>query len=236
MSIGLVLVSHSSKIAEGIVDLAGQMADGVALIAAGGMDDGGIGTSFEKISAAIISADTGEGVVVLCDLGSAILTTETALDFLDDDLRERVRIADAPIVEGAVAAAVAAKTGGDLDAVVAAAESANGASSPSGDAAVGASLVDADASEPTSAAVPERRVTLVNGSGLHARPAAEFVKAASGFDAAITVNGVDAKSLLRIMSLGLGKGTELTITADGPQSAEALDALESLVKSGFGED
>ncbi len=111
MTVGLVFVSHSAKIAEGLVELARQMAPDVALVAAGGMDDGGIGTSFDLVTAAIARAESGDGVVILCDLGSAILTAETALDFLDDDERSRVDIVDAPLVEGGVAAAVAAQTG-----------------------------------------------------------------------------------------------------------------------------
>ena len=79
--------------------------------AAGGTDDGRIGTSFDRVTAAIAEADPVRGVVVLCDLGSAILTAETALDFLDDEQRDRVRIVDAPLVEGGVAASVAAEVG-----------------------------------------------------------------------------------------------------------------------------
>ena len=124
MTVGLVFVSHSAKIAEGLVDLARQMAPDVALVAAGGTDDGGIGTSFDLVTAAIAQAESGDGVVMLCDLGSAILTAETALDFLDDDARSRVSIVDAPLVEGGVAAAVAAQTGRDRDGVAAAARTA----------------------------------------------------------------------------------------------------------------
>ncbi|TPW76200.1 dihydroxyacetone kinase phosphoryl donor subunit DhaM [Schumannella soli] len=240
MTVGLVIVSHSAKIAEGVVELAGQMADGVTIVAAGGTDEGGIGTSFDKVGAAIEAAESGDGVVVLCDLGSAILTTETALDFLDDSARAGVEIADAPIVEGAVAAAVAARTGGDRAAVISAAASANGATADVSDAVSAAGAVassDPDAgSDATSSDVHIRRVTLVNGSGLHARPAAEFVKAASAFEAVITVDGVDATSLLRIMALGRGKGSELELTAEGRDADAALDALVALVESGFGED
>jgi PTS hybrid protein len=230
MTVGLVIVSHSAKIAEGVVELASQMAAGVPLLAAGGTDEGGIGTSFDKVSGAVTEADSGDGVVVLCDLGSAILTAETALDFLDDDLRDRTRIADAPIVEGAVAAAVAAEIGGDLDTVLAAAELAAGTPP---DAAA-----PAQSAEPYAAAAPttiSADATLINPSGLHARPAAEFVKLASTFDATISVNGVDAKSLLRIMSLGLGIGKVVTVEASGPQAQEAVDALTELLGSGFGE-
>src|SRR5689334_13142688 len=103
--VGLVLVSHSAAIAEGLAALAGQMAPSTTLVPAGGTDDGGIGTSFDRVSAALAEAESGSGVVVLCDLGSAYLTAETALDFLDDEARASVRIVQAPLVEGAVAAA-----------------------------------------------------------------------------------------------------------------------------------
>ena len=78
--VGVVFVSHSAKIAEGLVELAAQMAGSTSLVAAGGTDEGGIGTSFDKVSAAVTEADSGHGVAVLCDLGSAILTAETALE------------------------------------------------------------------------------------------------------------------------------------------------------------
>lgn len=123
MSVGILVVSHSAAVAQGTVDIARQMAGDVQLVAAGGTDEGGIGTSFEAITAGIEQLAGTDGVVVLCDLGSAYLTTDTALDFLDDELRARVHVSDAPVVEGTVAAAVAAQTGGDVDAVLAAAAS-----------------------------------------------------------------------------------------------------------------
>lgn len=230
--VALVIVSHSRRIAEGVVELAGQMAPGTAIVAAGGTDDGGIGTSFDAVTAAItgaLGAHPG-GVVILCDLGSAILTAETALEFLEDDLRGAVAIADAPIVEGAVAAAVAAEGGGDRAAVVAAAETARGSENDSSPRNAGGPAP----SEP-SAAVVTATTSLVNRDGLHARPAAEFVTLASTFDATVTVNEVDARSLLRIMSLGLGAGSAVTIKATGPAATEAVQALVELVDSGFGE-
>lgn len=80
-----------------------------------------------------------------------------------------------------------------------------------------------------------RTVTLINETGLHARPAAEFVKTASAFDAQILVNGVDAKSLLGIMAMGAKKGTELELVANGAQAQQAIDGLTALVESGFSE-
>lgn len=118
--VGIVIVSHSAKAAEGIRELAMQMASPEApILAAGGMEDGGIGTDAFRIQTAIEEADRGEGVLLLVDLGSAIMSAETAIDFLDEDID--VRIADTPVLEGAVSAAVAASTGGDLDEVLAAA-------------------------------------------------------------------------------------------------------------------
>lgn len=232
MTVGLVFVSHSSKIADGLVDLARQMAADVTLVAAGGTDDGAIGTSFDRVAAAIGEADSGDGAVVLCDLGSAILTAETALDFLDDDARARVLLADAPLVEGGVAAAVAAQTGGDLAGVAAAAGTANAsdaAGEPAGELPI----------EPVGQAHAKgysRVVSIVNRDGLHARPAADFVKLASTFPVRVTVNGKDAKSLLAIMALGLVRGRDAEIATADPDGRTAVDALADLVASGFGED
>ncbi|MET1020398.1 MAG: dihydroxyacetone kinase phosphoryl donor subunit DhaM [Microterricola sp.] len=228
--VGLVFVSHSDKIADGLRELAGQMAQNAPMAAAGGTDDGRIGTSFDKVTAAIAAVDQGVGVVLLCDLGSAILTAETALDFLDDTVRERVRIVDAPLIEGGVAAAVASEVGGTLHAVMEAAESAGGTTA--------LSAGSLEAAEPAEAAPPSgysRTVTLINKDGLHARPAADFVKLANTFPARVTVNGTDARSLLGIMAMGLVKGTTVVLASEDPVGSDAVDALATLVESGFGE-
>ena len=121
--VGLVVVSHSRLIAEGTAELAGQMAGPeVRIVPAGGMADGAIGTDAARIAEAIGEADTGAGVVVLADLGSAVLSTRTALELLDDP--GAVRLSTGPNVEGAVMAAVQASTGSTLDEVLAAAEAA----------------------------------------------------------------------------------------------------------------
>ncbi|WP_288467474.1 dihydroxyacetone kinase phosphoryl donor subunit DhaM [uncultured Curtobacterium sp.] len=240
MTVGILVVSHSAAVATGTVELARQMAADVPMVAAGGTEDGGIGTSFEAITAGFEELGAADAVVVLCDLGSAYLTTDTALDFLDDDARARVHVSQAPLVEGTVAAAVAAQTGGDVDAVLAAAATAaaseaeaSSASRADGDQpggtgpGVGAAGVDDVAASAT--------VELVNESGLHARPAAEFVKTAARHEASVRVNGVDAKSLLAIMALALPKGATVTIEATGADAQDAVDALTELVRSGFGE-
>ena len=114
----MVIVSHSAKIAEGTVELAAQMAGEVVLKAAGGTDDGGIGTDAGMIAEAIEAADSGDGVLILVDLGSAVLSTTLAIEeLIGEDIRGRVRIAEAPVVEGAVIGAVQASTGATLDEV-----------------------------------------------------------------------------------------------------------------------
>jgi phosphoenolpyruvate---glycerone phosphotransferase subunit DhaM len=123
--VGIVLVSHSTELAKGLADLAGQVAGPeVRVEAAGGGPDGDLGTSDRRVSAAITAADQGDGVVVLGDLGSAILTIRHVLEQAGNG---HVRLADAPFVEGAVAAAVTSASGASLDDVLRAAESARGA-------------------------------------------------------------------------------------------------------------
>jgi PTS hybrid protein len=123
--VGIVVVSHSAQIAAGTVELARQMAgDDVHIEAAGGMPDGTLGTDAAEIMAAISAANSGAGVLVLMDLGSAVLATQTALELLGDDVAAQVRLSGGPLVEGAVVAAVQASIGDDLGAVLAAAEEA----------------------------------------------------------------------------------------------------------------
>lgn len=118
MSVALVIVSHSAALASGLVELASQMAKDVQFRAAGGTDDGRIGTSFDKVNDAVSELRAaGHDVAILTDLGSATMTVEAVLDFLDDTDAPYVRFCDGPLVEGAVAAAVTAQVGGDLDAV-----------------------------------------------------------------------------------------------------------------------
>lgn len=124
--VGIVLVSHSAELARGLAAVVGQVAGGeVAVEAAGGAPGGGLGTSSELVSAGIARADRGDGVVVIGDLGSSILTVRHILDHLGAN--GRVRLADAPFVEGAIAASVMAAGGGTVQDVLSAAESARDA-------------------------------------------------------------------------------------------------------------
>ena len=222
MTVRLVVVSHSAKIAEGAAELAAQMAPDVPIIAAGGTDDGRIGTSLEKVMAALEQADGGEGVVVLTDLGSAVMTAESAVEFAADP--GSIHLADAPLIEGLVAAAVSAQTGADAETVKEAAE------------AVYRPPEHHHAhAERTAAPDAQGDFELVNKAGMHARPAAKIAGSLAGMDATVTVNGVDGESMTELMMLGAGQGTVLHIEASGPDAVKAVDYLGGLITEGFGE-
>ncbi len=126
MAVGLVIVSHGARLAEGVAELAGQMVRGtVRVVAAGGTDDDRLGTSLNKVLSAYIAAESGDGVLVLVDLGSAALVAEMAWEQLPERRRSCIRLSDAPLVEGAVAAAVEASLGSSLDVVAATASEAS---------------------------------------------------------------------------------------------------------------
>lgn len=246
MTVGLILVSHSADLARGSAELARQMAPSVPIAAAGGTDDGGIGTSFDLINEAIGKADTGDGAVLLYDLGSAVLTAEAALEFLDPDAAQRIRIVDAPLVEGAVAAAVTAQGGADLDAV---ASSASAAGLP----AVGLPAIGAVPGVPPvptgeSATGPEDHhhesvratVLVVNPLGLHARPVAALIRSLVGLDVLVTLGrpedpAVDLRSVLRVVALALRGGDQVEVVATGQDAAAAAAKVTALITGGFDE-
>jgi PTS hybrid protein len=120
--VGIVLVSHSCRLVEGLAELLAQIGSSeVPVAVAGGTVDGRLGTSFDMVAAAIEAADRGDGVIVIPDLGSAVLTVKSVLEGLDG---RPVVLVDAPLVEGAVAAVVTAASGAGLQVVVRAAEEA----------------------------------------------------------------------------------------------------------------
>lgn len=110
--VGIVIVSHSQKLAEGVVEVAKMMAADAPIVAAGGLDDGDLGTSYEKICAAVEEVYSADGVAVLMDMGSAVMTAEMVLEDLD---KPNVKLLDCPLVEGAVLAAVDSAGGRTLD-------------------------------------------------------------------------------------------------------------------------
>ena len=238
--IGIVVVSHSRALADAAVGLAAEMVaeDKRPVIAvAAGLDATTFGTDAMAVSEAIGAADSADGVLVLLDLGSAVLSAEMALEFVDPEVAARVRLTSAPLVEGLVAAAVTASTGASLDAV--AAEAARGLAGKQDH------LGDAQAVEATPVAEADRTVEVLVGNehGLHARPAARLVGLVNGFDAAVTLTDldtgrgpVDAGSLSMVATLNAQQGHRLRVGASGPEAAAALAAIEQLAKQNFGDE
>jgi len=241
--VGLVIVSHSSRLAEGVAELARSMAGPQARIAtAGGLEgpDSLLGTDATRVMQAIESVYSDEGVLVLMDLGSAVLNAELALDLLPPEYRERVLLCGAPLVEGAVAAAAQARSGAALHRVAEEARSALRAKQDQ--------LVE-PASPPSplaqSSGGPEYilRLTVSHPHGLHVRPAARLVQTVLRFPAEVRLRNlttqsdpVDAQSFNSVMTLGVRQGHELEFSATGPEAAQVLEALRLLTESSFGDE
>lgn len=230
MTVSIVVVSHSEKIADGAVELAAQMAPDVVIVAAGGTSDGRIGTSLEKVLAALDQAAGSDGAVILTDLGSAVMTAESALEFADSPAG--VVLADAPLVEGLVAAAVAAQGGADLQAVRRAAETAGG---PPRRTDVPPQQVVEEGSVTGQGPACTGEFELINQAGMHARPAAKIAGGLSSLDAEVTINGVDGTSMTSLMTLAAGKGSLLHVEAWGVDAERAVNYVGGLVQAGFGE-
>ncbi len=248
--VGIVIVSHSARLAGGVIELARQMSGpDVAIAAAGGMDlpDSPLGTDAALVLRAVDEAWSEDGVLILMDLGSAVLSAEMALDLLPDERRSRVLLCEAPLAEGAVAAAVAARLGQPLAQV---AQEARG-----GLAGKTAALAEpgqpgpppppAQPGAPAGPAAPpqaEARIVVRNPLGLHARPAARLVQTAARFDADVTAENLtghagpaSARSLNGVATLGVRQGHEILVRASGPQAAAAVEALRALAADDFGE-
>lgn len=242
--VGLVIVSHSAQLAAGVVELMRGMAGSEAPIAAaGGLDlpDRPLGTDLNLIHRAIEQVYSDAGVVILVDLGSAILSTEMALEMFPPAQRERMLIAPAALVEGGIAAAVQARLGSDVNTVARAAR-----------AALDAKLAQLGIAPNTpphetfsvTTDTSARCVQLVvkNRLGLHARPAARFVQTAARFPADVRVQNltaprgpVNAKSINAVATLGVLQNHRIEITASGEQAAAALAALRQLADENFGD-
>jgi phosphocarrier protein FPr len=242
--VGIVVVSHSARLALGVLELAEQMVKGqVPLAAAGGIDDpdNPIGTDPMKVLGAIESVYSDDGVVVLMDLGSALMSAEVALELLAPEQRANVHMIAAPLVEGAMAAAVQASVGGTVEQVI---QEAQNALMPKIDHLPPAGAVAAMPPTPQPApAVPAAartiRLAILNRLGLHARPAALLVSTANRFQAAITLakagKTANAKSINQVATLGANQGDEIDVSAAGPDVDAALEAIQALADDYFGE-
>jgi phosphocarrier protein FPr len=236
--VGLVVVSHSEALAQGVVRLAREMGGAdLAIEPAGGIEEEDVlGTDAERVRAAIERAMSPDGVLVLMDLGSALMSAEFAVEMLEGAAGP-VKLSAAPLVEGTVAAAAAASGGASLEEV--AAEARGALAMKTGqipDDAAAESETDVVSADATA------ELEVRNAIGLHARPAARFVEVVRSFDADIRVGkagGVSApvvaRSLTNLVALGARLGDTLVVTAAGPQAAEAVEALSALADDGFGD-
>jgi phosphocarrier protein FPr len=247
VTVGIVLVSHSARLAEAAAELAHEVASqGLRLALAGGVDDPDhpLGTDAMRVVAAIDEVYTDDGVLVLMDLGSAVLSAELALELLPQERRDRVLLSEAPLVEGLVAAAVQAAAGADLghvarEARTALAPKAAHLETPH---AAEAPTDEVDSSAENEATVVTARVVLANALGLHARPAARIVETVAGYQAEVTIEDastgagpVSAHSLNAVITLGALCGHQLILRATGHDAEQAIQALRTLVVSDFGE-
>jgi PTS hybrid protein len=235
--IGIVVVSHSPRLAEAAVALALEMTGDhrPAIAIAAGAGDGIIGTDAVRVAGAIDEVASPDGVLVFMDLGSAVLSTTMALEFRESTVE--VRLSSAPFVEGIVAGVVLAAAGAPLD------EADREASS-----AMTAKNAQLGSSAPTPAApghgagTVTAEATIVNDVGLHARPASAIVAKMADFDAKVEIADADdpsrsasASSLLALMGLGLAKGTRLRISGTGADAAAAVEWVRSTTADGYGE-
>ena len=240
--VGLVIVSHSRALAEGLVGLLRQVASPtlpVAIAAGIGEDRSEFGTDAVEIMDAIQSVYSEDGVLVLMDLGSAVLSAKMALDLLPPEMADKIRFCGAPLIEGAVAAAVQIGLTNDLDAIC---REANAALAPKREQ-LGGENDELNAPPPVPDDSSESiTLTLTNLHGLHARPAAKFVQTAARFMANVTVidlsNGkgpVSARSLNAVATLGAIENHQIRISASGEEAKLVLSALKVLIENNFGE-
>ncbi|HSL41911.1 MAG TPA: phosphoenolpyruvate--protein phosphotransferase [Anaerolineales bacterium] len=240
--VGLVIVSHSRALADALVGLLRQVAavDLPVAVAAGiGEDRNEFGTDAVQIMESIQSVYSDAGVVVLMDLGSAVLSAKLALELLPPEMAAKVRLCGAPLVEGAVAAAVQIGLCDDIDAIC---REANAALLPKREQ-LGEESGGSNAPTPVPDEAAESiTLTLTNLHGLHARPAAKFVQTAARFMANVTVtdltNGkgpVSARSLNAIATLGAIENHQIRISASGEEAKLVLAALKVLIEDNFGE-
>lgn len=204
----VVIVSHSHRFAEGAVELMKMTNPDLQIAHAGGIEDGSLGTSYEKIKNAIESVYSAEGVMVIPDLGSSVMTAEMVIEELAMDGKTGVELSDLHLAE-------------ELTAI-----------SLNPDYKIGENVKnDANALGETVAF----SYTLQDPVGLHARPAAELVKFCQKLDAKVTVTAKDKSacctSLIEVLTLGAPTGTELNFIVSGENAAKAAAELEQFVRA-----
>ena len=220
--VGIMIVSHSHSIASGTLEMVRQMCgEKIPISYAGGTSEGELGTDVEKILKGLKEIWSDSGVVLLYDLGSAEMSSEAAIEMLPQNQQEKIKILDAPLVEGAVIAGVESIQGSKLEEVKYIVEKKH-------------LLTDA-----ISASTEVQSVKISHNIGLHARPAVKFTKLAKTFDANIQVKlqeqtvWVDARSIVKVMGLKASQGKVLNLKADGKDANEAVKILKNFVRNDF---
>lgn len=242
--VGIVVVSHSRALADAAVALAGEMLRGqaVPLEVAAGLDETTFGTDAAQIAEAIAAADTagGDGVVVLMDMGSAVLSAELALELIDPDLSDRVLLSPGPLVEGLIVASVSAAGGAGRAEV--AAEAAGGLAGKVAQLGVEQGTADAPAQTRDPLFDATGSFTVTNPHGLHARPASRVAAQLRDVDAEVQLrNGttgsrwVASGSLTKLATLGVLCGHEVQVRARGRQADVAVEQLLELAARNFDE-
>lgn len=237
--VSIVIVSHSLKLAEGVRELALQMGNPQLTIAlAAGLDDPQhpIGTDPIRVYEAINSVYTPDGVIVLMDLGSALLSAETALELLPVEKRAHIYLCEAPLVEGAIVVVVQASAGATVPQILA--EARGALALKTGHLAAPIPLITLSTEMPAQTG-ETIQLTIQTKHGLHARPAAQLVLTANRFQAQIELRRgqkrANAKSINQVATLGAQYGDVIQVTAAGADATPALSALKQLAETNFGE-
>ena len=243
--IGIVIVSHSKNLGEGVRELAMQMTqEKVPIAVAAGIDapDNSLGTDTSQIFQAIESVYSDDGVIVFMDLGSAILSTETAIDFFPPHQKENIYLCEAPLVEGVLSAAVQVAGGSDIDGVFY--EARNALRAKASQLRIeDTTKEDSETKSIFKESTQEIVLPVRNRLGLHARPAAKFVSTANKFSSGIFVKNlskntdfVNAKSINQIITLGIRHGNKIMIASSGIDAGDSILALKKLIESNFNEE
>jgi multiphosphoryl transfer protein len=247
--VGLVLVSHSRRLAEATVDLIKRtIGPDISIAAAGGVGDdrSELGTDALDIQEAILKVRSPDGVLVLMDMGSAILSAETAKELVSFEMTDPLVLCSAPLVEGSIAAAVQIQIGSPLTEVTAAAQQ--------GLAPKQEQLADTAPSDERELTPTEEKefistegkvleVNIQNEHGLHLRPAANLIKTLAPFKATVQIENLSAKrgpiaakSLVDLARLQIRHGDQVRFNIAGPDQDGALSAINGLVQTNFGDN
>lgn len=239
--IGIVLVSHSAKLAEGVKEIASEMANGVLIEAAGGLDDfeNSLGTDPMKIMTAIEKVYQDDDVLILMDLGSALMNAETAIEFLPEDMQKRIHLCSAPLVEGGIAAAVQAMIGASIEEVITEAKkSLESKMQLLSEESIIDIKFDTDTEENSGFSFD---IKVPNAYGLHARPASKMVYLAKGLDleAKVSVDNkqwYNAKSINNLSLLGAKKDDTLYFRLKGSDAELFKEKIQQFQRENFGDE